>query len=128
MRTQDQQLPEGLRWLTAGLIAGLILAAIGTSIARAADTDTPQVVVSYADLDVSRPEGVKVLYRRIQAAAASVCEEFDGQRLEQKALFRSCKFDATNSAVSTISLPALSEIHAARTGAPLHRNEQIAVR
>ena len=130
MHTQDltRRLPDGLRWLTAGLITGLIFAAVGTSIARASDLETPRIVVSYADLDVSRADGVKVLYRRIQAAAANVCEEFDGRRLEQKILFRNCKLDATNNAVASVSLPALSDIHAARVGAPLQRTQQIAGR
>jgi UrcA family protein len=40
---------------------------------KAGDLPLPTKTVQFGDLDISKPEGAKVLYRRIQAAAHEVC-------------------------------------------------------
>jgi UrcA family protein len=52
------------------------LAASGamSSSARAYEEDTPiSKIVQFGDLDLTKPAGAQVLYRRIQAAAQQVC-------------------------------------------------------
>jgi len=53
------------------LCGALTLGALQAT-ARVADDSVPTQKVSYADLDISKPAGAKVLYRRIVAAANRV--------------------------------------------------------
>ena len=59
------------------LVAGAILSALAFSFATVsrADDDTapPQVIVKFADLDVSTSQGAAALYGRIHGAAVDVC-------------------------------------------------------
>ena len=60
-------------WVYAATVSGL-LAATGGGTALASETP-PHVTVRFGDLDLSSAEGVSTLYRRIQAAARSVCDQ-----------------------------------------------------
>ena len=76
--------------------------------ARAADTGLPSERVSYADLDISKPAGAKVLYRRIVAAANRVCSVngYTYKLTENGA--RECTNHAIDKAVEDVGSPALS--------------------
>lgn len=72
------------------------------------------VTVSYRDLDLSSPEGAKVLYKRIQAAATEVCGRPGADLLEQS-IWRSCYRHAIADAVGKVNNPLLTAVH---TGHP----------
>lgn len=61
--------------------------------------------VSYADLDISKPEGAKVLYNRIVKAAYAVCPD-NGNLLDR---FH-CVNKAIAGAVKQVDSPALSAL------------------
>ena len=78
--------------------------------ARASDDGLPTQKVSYADLDISKPAGAKVLYGRIVAAARHVCA-FDGQRdLGSMQWVNKCTDLAIDKAVKDVGSPALSAL------------------
>jgi UrcA family protein len=78
--------------------------------ARASDDGLPTQRVSYADLDISKPAGAKVLYGRIVAAARHVCA-LDGIRdLGSMRWVNQCTDRAIDKAVKDVGAPALSAL------------------
>jgi UrcA family protein len=78
--------------------------------ARASDDGLPTQRVSYADLDISKPAGAKVLYGRIVAAARHVCA-LDGNRdLGSMQWVNKCTDQAIDKAVKDVGSPALSAL------------------
>jgi UrcA family protein len=91
------------------LCGALALSALEAS-ARAADGGPPTQKVSYADLDISKPAGAKVLYSRIVAAANRVCA-FDGYKdLATMHWVHVCTDRAIDNAVRDVDSPALSAL------------------
>jgi UrcA family protein len=82
--------------------------------AIAADDALPTRRVSYADLDISKPAGAKVLYRRIEAAARDVCGFDTSSVLRPTAQNRACITQAVDVAVKRVNSVALSELHSAK--------------
>lgn len=70
--------------------------------------DAPSVVVRFADLDLSRSEGVAVLYRRLNGAAKTVCAALDGSDLARHLSFDGCVQSALSTAVAKVGKPALT--------------------
>jgi UrcA family protein len=99
-------------------VGGLIvaLAALGSGVAAATETpsDVPRVVVAYGDLNLSRTEGVHVLYSRLKGAAERVCDSLDRKDVERQLKFNHCRQAALDNAVSVVSLPALTSYHLAQ--------------
>ena len=79
--------------------------------------DQPQVVVHFADLDLSSSQGAAVLYRRLRTAAETVCAPLDGRDLERHMRFEACEQSALSRAVAEVDRPALTEYYRARAGA-----------
>jgi UrcA family protein len=67
------------------------------AIAAPADSDaTRQIVVRYADLDLSTPAGEAALQRRIHAAVNAVCPyEFGDKELRARIMRMQCMAEAT---------------------------------
>ena len=78
--------------------------------ARAADGALPSEKVSYADLDISKPAGAKVLYRRIVAAANRVCSVGVYMYSPTQKGLRECTNTAIDKAVKDVGSPALSAL------------------
>ena len=78
--------------------------------------DRPQVVVHFADLDLSRSQGAAVLYRRLKAAAETVCAPLDDRELGRHLRFKACAQSALSRAVAEVDRPALTEYYRARAG------------
>ncbi|MDP9007937.1 MAG: UrcA family protein [Pseudomonadota bacterium] len=98
------------------LCGALALSALQAT-ARAADAGLPTQRVSYADLDISKPAGAKVLYNRIVAAANRVCG-FDGSRdMATMRWVQACTGRAIDKAVKDVDSPALSAL---RPGGVIH--------
>ncbi|MGA8705493.1 MAG: UrcA family protein [Steroidobacteraceae bacterium] len=103
-----------------GALAALFIvawqgAALGGSL-DGPDVQTMSVSVRYADLDLSRPADVKVLYQRIGRAANAVCgeRELTGSHLPLPS-WRRCVADAVDHAVVQLDRPALSAYHREHT-------------
>jgi UrcA family protein len=94
------------------------LGAIATSFTVAAhaeqSTDAPQVIVKYADLAVSTPQGATALYHRIFGAAITVCRPANDGSLRSKQLMDACIHKAVTDAVAKVNQPALSAVYRAK--------------
>jgi UrcA family protein len=91
------------------LCGALALSALQAA-ARAADSDVPSQRVSYADLDISKPAGAKVLYGRIVSAAHRVCGSGGFEGLSRKRQIDMCTDKAIDNAVKEVDSPALSAL------------------
>jgi UrcA family protein len=80
----NTRIQNTLRAASFFLCGALTLGALQAT-ARATDDGLPSQKVSYADLDISKPAGAKVLYNRIVAAAHRVCGSSGFAGLERAA-------------------------------------------
>jgi UrcA family protein len=108
----------GIR-VTAAMV---FLAAAWQCDAIAADFKAPgvdvvgQATVHFGDLDVDRPAGAAVLYRRIQMAAERVCGE--PQQVGSfmiSGVWRACVAQAIDRAVVAVDRPALTAYYRVHT-------------
>jgi UrcA family protein len=103
----------------AAAICG-VLAASAAAICGADDrADAPQVVVKYADLNLSSPQGANALYSRIRAAAERACQPLDGRDLRSRIHMQDCVATAVADAVTKVGHPAVVAIYNARHASPL---------
>ena len=79
------------------------------------ENTVPHKVVSFRDLNLSSPEGVAVLYRRINSAAQEVCGSPDRYDLSQLKL-QICVKDAVSRAIAQVNNPMLTSLYQAKTG------------
>jgi len=97
-------------------LAGCLLAgALSAAHATIPSDSAPSVAVKYSDLDLSTQEGALILYRRIAAAARTVCPDEDIRNLELFARSRACQAEAIARAVSDSHIPQLAAVYAARS-------------
>jgi UrcA family protein len=94
----------------AVLLCGAIALCTLQVTAQAADDALPSKRVSYADLDISKPAGAKVLYSRIAAAARQVCALSGYKDLGAMQRVNGCVDRAINNAVKEVDSPALSAL------------------
>ena len=83
--------------------------------------DVPTAVVKYRDLDLGSAAGIKTLYRRISAAAYSVCAALEPTDLalaiSLKPRYEACLSNAVADAVAKVNRPALTDFAMAKGGA-----------
>ena len=103
------------------LAAGAILSALALSFATYASADEattpPQVIVKYADLNVSTSQGAAALYGRIYRAAEDVCFRMYGNTEAYRHHKGACLRELIANAVIKVNEPALSAIFASEYGA-----------
>lgn len=87
----------------------------GTLLAAPAADQVLAVVVSYADLDVSKAAGIEVLYGRIDQAARKVCAPLASREVRRMLLWRHCREQAVANAVASINRPMLTALYRSRT-------------
>jgi UrcA family protein len=80
-------------------------------------SDSRQLVVHFADLDLTRIEGAIATYHRLQAAAETVCGPREDRDLVAAAAFRKCLQEAIAAAVVSVNRPTLTAYHRARSPA-----------
>jgi UrcA family protein len=102
-------------WINAAvlLLAGAWQCdAIAAASQAPAAGDVKQTTVHFDDLNVDRPAGAAVLYRRIRNAAESVCgdPQAPGSRMISR-FWLSCVAQAVDRAVVTLDRPALTAYH-----------------
>jgi UrcA family protein len=102
------------------LVAGAILSALAcafATVSRADDsTAPPQVVVKFADLDVSTSQGAAALYRRIHGAAVDVCSRMYVDEQAYKWHKDACLQKVIGDAVIKVNRPVLSAVFASKFG------------
>ena len=86
---------------------------ISPELARAAAReDGPlSVTVQYRSTELTTPQGVAGLYRRIRMAASTVCSPFDGAPLEDKLRWNECFNHSVANAVASVQNESLSAYH-----------------
>lgn len=89
------------------LIAATATLTCGTAAAGTADA-APQRVVSFGDLNLDSPAGVKTLYGRLNSAARAVCRPASAAPYVLWAQSRKCTHNALSDAVATIDNPNLT--------------------
>ena len=109
---------KSLTWKQS-LAASLTLAlGIVAGSASAAPTQNAQgarsVMVRYGDLDLTRDEGVQVLYARLRAAAKQVCSDDGSLDLGRRAAVRQCVDTALANAVAGVRNSQLAALHNAK--------------
>jgi UrcA family protein len=88
---------------TKAIAAFAVLTAAGNAAAQAAvDTDAPTIVVSFADLDIGSPAGLRALEGRLHAAASRLCVQHDHRPLQAQFAERRCLTMAMSSGQSGI--------------------------
>jgi len=97
---------------TSIIIAAVAAALLTGSVAHAAsDTDTIQMKVSVAGLDLSNPRDAQVAYSRIKGASTSACDYInEDSSLANVSQFNQCRKDFTAKAVAQIGSPTLTQV------------------
>jgi UrcA family protein len=99
--------------LIAASLFGLISSSLTALPALADGYELPKATVKFADLNIARAQGAEVLYRRISAAARTVCTPADTRDLAAKTHSDACIARAIADAVGS---PMLSDVYSAKTG------------
>jgi UrcA family protein len=106
-----------LRTLAAGAIISALALSFASVCSANEDATPPQVIVKFADLDLSTPQGALALYGRIQSAADNVC-----LRVLSDAAYRlhkyACEQILIGDAVTRVNRPVLSAVFAYKHGMP----------
>jgi UrcA family protein len=95
--------------------------AVGSTAVQAAEKSSesePVKTVPFGDLNLANPQGVERLYRRIVAAAQQVCDTREGRSLQAQSQEWICNKQSIARAVVAVGRPALTALHAAKTGQP----------
>jgi UrcA family protein len=100
------------------LLAGAILSALAFSFATVSSanegTTPPQVIVKFADLDLSTSQGAVALYGRIRGAAEDVCSRMyistEAYRRHKDVCLQKLIADAVNN----VNQPSLSAVYASK--------------
>jgi UrcA family protein len=116
MYSNEPSITKTLR-MVWGIVASAAIAWGGGNAAQAGEPDNsvPHKVVRFSDLNLNTPEGVAVLYRRINSAAYEVCgnpDRYDLSELKQQI----CVKDAVSRAIAKVNSPMLTSLYEAKTG------------
>jgi UrcA family protein len=109
MNTKMKLLSLGLTLTVAGALASPATAGHTMEGVR-------EATVSFADLNLTQPEGVAKLYTRLKVAAVQVCRPAIESQLADRLRAQDCRASALARAVAAIAVPELSRYHAANTG------------
>ena len=97
------------RVASVALLAVSMLSPIECVQAASKYDEAPSVTLQYRSTDLNTPRGVTRLYRRIRAAASSVCGPFD--RALEKQQWNQCVDEAVARAVVSVNSESLSAYH-----------------
>jgi UrcA family protein len=99
------------RVVALALFAVLMVSPLESVQAAANRDEAPSVTLQYRGADLDSPEGVATLYRRIRAAASSVCGAYDRALLEEKQQWRQCVDEAVARAVASVNSESLNSYY-----------------
>jgi UrcA family protein len=100
---------SSIRTLSLCALIGVGSAIGAIQVATAAES--PQIVVSYRDLDLKQPADARVLYVRLQRAAQSVCPAVNSVDLSRYAGYQRCVSAALDNAVQRVGSSELLALH-----------------
>ncbi len=106
----------------ATAIVSAFVSSFAVVCAAADDTETVSVVVNFADLNVSNPQGAATLYKRIVAAAHEVCGPYESDDVfhrGSRARVNACVYKAIATAVIGVAQPGLFAVYNAKNRQPL---------
>jgi UrcA family protein len=95
-------------------LAATALAFVGSTAVAAPQTETREITVHYADLNLESAAGVDSLYARIRAAARQVCGTAERHDFAAQADMRACRESAIAKAVANVGNDALAARHAGK--------------
>jgi UrcA family protein len=75
------------------------------------ESDAPQAVVKFADLNLSNPQGAATLYHRIWSAAGTVCRPQDDGSLASTSRVQICVHKAIEDAVTKVNRAELFAVY-----------------
>jgi UrcA family protein len=105
---------------TARSISKTALAAVAALLVGSTFAATPagtlQQKVSYADLNLTRAEGITILYKRLHSAAEIVCAPLESRELTLRSQWLACVHSSISRAVAQVDVPALTSYAQAREG------------
>jgi UrcA family protein len=101
------------------LITTALLGALGlgcSAVSTADNSEVPQAVVKYSDLNLSTQQGATALYGRIAATADKVCNAYavDNRNVGAKMQANACVRKAIAEAVAKVGQPELFTIYGAK--------------
>src|SRR5512138_3737028 len=98
--------------LNASFAFFIALSGIAHADAGARAPISPRLVVSYADLDLSREAGARVMLSRLERAASTVCGgRPDIHIINQLMLYRACTRKAMDGAVAQLGSSKVSALY-----------------
>lgn len=110
---------KGRGYMAVTAAAGLLLLWAGAGIddarARGPFDETREMIVTAKDLDLSRPDDIRILYKRIWAAATYVCKPYNGDQAGSKVAWDSCRDATIARTVARFNVPALKDYYLATT-------------
>lgn len=102
-------------------VATLAVATLGQAgVAHAESIDrslgsVPSITINYTALDISKPQGLQVLYARLKDAARSVCDLDNAPRnLARMRNAKACYQSTLDNAVRQVNRPTLTAMHRAK--------------
>ncbi len=104
-----------MKTLFTSVLFGLALCALQADCMATTDSGdgVPIRTVKYADLNLTRPADVAVLYSRIEGAATLLCDAQASRNLTRVVRARQCMTSAIERAVADVHAPLLSQHYAA---------------
>jgi UrcA family protein len=107
---------KSFRTLAAGAILSALAFNFATVFSAEEDATAPQVIVKFADLDVSTSSGAVALYGRIHGAADEVCSRMYTSTEAYRWRKNACLQKVIADAVTRVNEPALSAVFASKYG------------
>lgn len=102
------------RYVALGAFTALTFGVTAHAGEASVQGDEHVAVIRYSDLDLSRADGVRALYTRLQRAAGSVCGEYrDTRDLRMKRQYAACYQDSLSRAVESVDHVAVTAMFAA---------------
>jgi UrcA family protein len=102
--------PRLSRLISTAILGALTLSWGAMSIA-ADESDAPQAIVKFGDLNLSNQQGATELYHRIWSAAATVCRPQEDRTLAAKSRMQSCIHKAIADAVIKVDRAELFAVY-----------------
>jgi UrcA family protein len=103
-----------IRHALIGIVTLTAMWAVNGAVATTQTSEPQRAVVRYTDLDPSRPEDARRLYRRIKRAARAVCDNYPSSDLVRLREYEKCLDHAVTEAMAKVQseqVRALSHLH-----------------
>ena len=81
------------------------------SVAETTGASAPSVKINYSDLNMSSPDGARVLLSRIKSAADRLCGYYADADLGRRAEHMKCVRETVNEAVAEVDNPVLTALN-----------------